>query len=59
MSAGGDLEPGTVGDTDAEHVQCSIAISLKRLADAVVGSEQRTGIHALIWQIEQRLGSQS
>lgn len=28
-----DLEPNTVGDTDAEHVMCSIAISLKRLAD--------------------------
>ena len=29
------LEAGIWGDTDAEHVQCSMAISMKRIADAL------------------------
>lgn len=33
-----NLEPGTWGDTDADHVQCSIAISLKRIADTIDGT---------------------
>lgn len=43
-----NIEPATWGDTDAEHVQCSIAISLKRIADALHGDDQNTGMkHAL------------
>lgn len=42
------LERGTTGDTDAEHIQCSIALSLKRIADALHGDDQNTGMkHAL------------
>lgn len=29
------IEPDTVGDTDQEHIISSIAISLKRIADAL------------------------
>lgn len=32
------LESGTAGDTDAEHIQHSIAISLKRIADVLDGT---------------------
>ena len=34
-----------------EHVQFSIAISLKRLADAVAGDDQNTGIHLALLQL--------
>ena len=30
-----EMEPDTFGDTDADHVMHSIAISLKRIADAM------------------------
>ncbi len=38
MSGGTLLEKGTAGDTDTEHAICSIAISLKRIADALDAS---------------------
>ncbi len=42
------MEPNTIGDTDADHVAHSIAISLKRIADALHGDDQNTGMkHAL------------
>lgn len=42
------MEPDTLGDTDADHVAHSIAISLKRIADALHGDDQNTGMkHAL------------
>lgn len=42
-----NLEPDTFGDTDAEHVQCSIAVSLKRIADAL-DDKEITRLHKLI-----------
>lgn len=42
------MEPNTIGDTDDAHVAHSIAISLKRIADALHGDDQNTGMkHAL------------
>ena len=44
MSTDKLYEPGTVGETEAEHAVSSIAISLKRIADAVCGDEKNSGI---------------
>jgi hypothetical protein len=42
------MEPDTMGDNDDDHVHHSIAISLKRIADALHGDDQNTGMkHAL------------
>ncbi len=38
------LEPDTTGDSDAEHVAHSIAISLKRISDAITGSRTQAGL---------------
>lgn len=42
-----------------EAALVSIAVSVKRIADAIDGDQSKTGIHELLWQIEQRLGPQS
>ena len=42
------LEPNTAGDTDHEHAVCSIAISLKRIADALTASDYDNPIHNAI-----------
>lgn len=53
-----NLEPGTWGDTDAEHVQCSIAISLKRIADAIDGDLSNYGMKHALADIANRMPSQ-
>lgn len=41
-------DSGYVGDTEVEHAIASIAMSLKRIADAVAGDSRNSGIvHAL------------
>ena len=51
------LEPASVLDNDPRglplpgEVQHSIAISLKRIADAICGDERNTGIHRAILEI--------
>ena len=35
-------------------VQTSIAVSLKRIADAVCGDDKSNGIHEIIWQMANR-----
>ena len=36
-----------------EGATISIAISLKRIADAIVGDDRNSGIHRLIWELTQ------
>jgi len=50
-----NLEAGTWGDTDAEHVQCSIAISLKRIADYMHGNPERCGVLDSLANIADRM----
>lgn len=46
-------------DTAKMAINASIAISLKRIADAIVGDDQTTGIALTLHYIERRLGQQS
>jgi hypothetical protein len=48
------MEPRTMGDSDADHVQHSIAISLKRIADALHGDDQNTGMKHALAEIADR-----
>jgi hypothetical protein len=48
------MEPGTIGDTDADHVQHSIAISLKRIADALHGDPENSGMKHMLAEIADR-----
>lgn len=52
----GKLEPELKHSTDDRAVFYSMAISLKRIADALTGSDQNQGMAASLFYIEQRLG---
>ena len=45
-----NVEPDTIGDTDAEHMVSSIAISLKRIADAMDNPGSEKG--SILWWLE-------
>lgn len=61
MTAEAAIEPAAVAfsTNDEERFALSAAISLKRIADALVGDDTIQGIAATLFYMEQRLGPQS
>ena len=45
-----EIEEDAIGETPEQRVQCSIAISLKRIADALTGVDDNSIAHA-VWLI--------